>query len=579
MAALATAAGAGVVVAPTAGASTPHTTGPTGPVVRDGAAQPVFSDRAGEWTVKEAWVEVPVDSDRDGRNDRVHVRYARATAATGKLPVIMHASPYFTGVNDVPNHNVDHDLYDPGARSIWTSSPGGARPTAVQLLDPWTSKRWIPRGFAWMEVESLGTGGSTGCPTTGGVNETLGVKAVIDWLNGRATAVDAAGKAVRASFANGNVGMVGTSYDGTLPNAVAATGVDGLKAIIPTSAISDWYGYYRAGGAVVAPEGYQGEDADVLAKFVLTRANPAICRPVIADLARAQDRLTGDLNNFWQGRSYLADVAKVKAAVYVAHGLSDWNVKPSQAGLWYRALRAQGTPAKVYWHQGGHGGEPPVNAQVRWFTRYVLGIRNGVDSEPRALIESPTGINKAYAEWPVPGVRNRSMSFSSFILRAGTPKARMTFADDPRQTLTSFTNAPRRATGLAYESFPIEKATRLSGFPTATLKVSLAQPNANLTVGILDIDKAGRATLVTQGWADPQKRRSLWRTDPITPGAVMTVKVRLEATDHVFAPGHSLALTILQSDHDFTIRPPAGKQVQVDVTRSGITLPLDRPLP
>ena len=293
----------------------------------------------------------------------------------------------------------------------------------------------------------------------------------------------------------------------------------------------------------------------------------------------AHDRLTGDLNNFWQGRSYLADVAKVKAAVYVAHGLSDWNVKPSQAGLWYRALRAQGTPAKVYWHQGGHGGEPPVNAQVRWFTRYVLSIRNGVDSEPRALIESPTGINKAYAEWPVPGVRNRSMSFSSFILRAGTPKARMTFADDPRQTLTSFTNAPRRATGLAYESFPIEKATRLSGFPTATLKVSLAQPNANLTVGILDIDKAGRATLVTQGWADPQNRRSLWRTDPITPGAVMTVKVRLEATDHVFAPGHSLALTILQSDHDFTIRPPAGKQVQVDVTRSGITLPLDRPLP
>ena len=35
------------------------------------------------------------------------------------------------------------------------------------------------------------------------------------------------------------------------------------------------------------------------------------------------------------------------AAVYAAHGLSDWNVKPSQAGRWYRALRAGGVTASA----------------------------------------------------------------------------------------------------------------------------------------------------------------------------------------------------------------------------------------
>lgn len=65
--------------------------------------------------------------------------------------------------------------------------------------------------------------------------------------------------------------MTGASYNGTLPNAVATTGVEGLKTIIPIAAISSWYDYYRANGAVVAPGGYQGEDTDNMAEAVLTR--------------------------------------------------------------------------------------------------------------------------------------------------------------------------------------------------------------------------------------------------------------------------------------------------------------------
>ena len=42
--------------------------------------------------------------------------------------------------------------------------------------------------------------------------------------------------------------MIGKSYDGTLANGVAATGVEGLTTIVPISAISQWYEYSRTGG-------------------------------------------------------------------------------------------------------------------------------------------------------------------------------------------------------------------------------------------------------------------------------------------------------------------------------------------
>src|SRR5947207_1334490 len=107
--------------------------------------------------------------------------------------------------------------------------------------------------YAVPDVDSLGTGGSTGCPTSGARNEQAGAKAVVDWLNGRARGWAPDGTPVTATWSTGNVGMIGQSYDGTLPNMAAATGVKGLKAIVPIAGISSWYDYYRANGGVLAP--------------------------------------------------------------------------------------------------------------------------------------------------------------------------------------------------------------------------------------------------------------------------------------------------------------------------------------
>jgi X-Pro dipeptidyl-peptidase len=180
------------------------------------------------------------------------------------------------------NHNVDFDVMpqegvgQKRAAAARARARGRGRADLPGQLDNY----YVPRGYAVVLGESIGTFSSDGCPDVGGPWETLGTKAVIDWLNGRARGFDAAGNPVSADWTTGAVGMTGVSYNGTLPNQVATTGVEGLKTIIPVSAISSWYDYYRANGLVVAPHSetqgagdnaYLGEDTDVLADFIAAR--------------------------------------------------------------------------------------------------------------------------------------------------------------------------------------------------------------------------------------------------------------------------------------------------------------------
>ena len=51
----------------------------------------------------------------------------------------------------------------------------------------------------------------------------------------------------------------------------------------------------------------------------------------------------------------------------------------------------------AYYHQGGHGGAPPLEMMNKWFTRYLYGVENGVEREPKAWIvrESHAGATTA----------------------------------------------------------------------------------------------------------------------------------------------------------------------------------------
>jgi predicted acyl esterase len=372
---------------------------PAVPTFVNGMSQAVFASGTANYVNHELWVELDTDTDFDGVKDRVHVDVSRPreTDTDGlKVPVIYEDSPYYANSANVINWNVDHEL---GTSPL-------SRPRAADFNSANTSPQistiyestWVPRGFAVVHSESPGTGNSTGCPNSGAPIETHGATAVIDWLNGRRKGYTtrAGTTEVTASWHNGNTAMMGTSYNGTIPIAAASTGVEGLKAIVPISAISDWYDYYRANGSTRAPGGFQGEDLDVLTEYVYSRNDEGphrmICWPTINQIAVAQDRASGNRSAFWDERSYMRDPSKFKAAALVAHGNNDNNVMTKNAAQFYEALKANGVPHQFFFHQGGHGGAPPDWLLNMWFTKYLWGQDNGVENLPKSwVVRSETG--------------------------------------------------------------------------------------------------------------------------------------------------------------------------------------------
>ncbi|RKT82384.1 X-Pro dipeptidyl-peptidase [Saccharopolyspora antimicrobica] len=562
---------------------------PQGPVFEDGEAQPVFDPA--QAVREDLFVTAPVDSDHDGQDDRVHVQVVRPkeTDRGLRVPVVYQASPYFSGGNDVPNHNVDTELHvpeQPGHRSLRTAA-GDQRMSAAADIRWGYEEYLLSRGYAVVYGESLGTGESTGCPTTGAENETIGAKSVVDWLNSRAPGHDAGGAPAKADWATGKVGMMGVSYNGTLPNAVASTGVDGLEAIVPIGAISNWYDYYRGAGAVVAPGGYQGEDADVLAKFVHTRADREPCREVIDQITADQDRITGDYSPFWDERNYLNDVDDVRAAVLAVHGLNDWNVKTGQAAQWYEALRERDVPHKIWWHQSGHTDplglrkEEWLRELNRWFTRYLYQVPNGVEGEPRATVQREDGSWVEEAEWPAPQAAEATLrptpggSDRGGLTTASSPhRAVESLRDDATRTAEDLAAAPSSPNRLAYFGEPLAERARVSGTVRASLALAFDRPAANVTALLVDQAPDGSVSVVTRGWADPQNRDAIDRTSPIEPGQTYQIEVAMQPDDYVFAPGHRLGIVVLSSDHDFTLRPKPGTGLSLELSRTAITLPL-----
>jgi X-Pro dipeptidyl-peptidase len=567
--------------------------------VANGVSQPQFDlANAVEETL---FVQTPVDTDRDGERDRVRLQLSRPgeTETRGiKVPVIFEHSPYRYNGGDAQNHNVDFDVLPqegirPHGQGTDSAREALGAPRPAPDLPGSLDNYWVPRGYAVVLGESVGTGFSDGCPTVGDDKETLGTRAIIDWLNGRAPAWNEAGERVDADWTTGDVGMTGVSYNGTLPNMVATTGVEGLRTIVPVSAISSWYDYYRANGLVRAPHsnrsgvgenGFQGEDLDVLA-FFTEGPRLAECRFQTDELLREGDRTTGDYNRYWDERDYLHQARGVEASVFVVHGLEDYNVMGSAYAKWWSKLAKYHVPRKIWLHKDGHGGPRGTSDYQltlnRWMDYWLFGLDNGIMSEPTADVQRPDGSYEKYANWPVPGTREASLHLAapSSLSPHRSAGPDQSFVDRGRELDTDVALLgnptepnPNR---LAYVSAPLADGAHLSGTPSVSLRASVDNRYAaNLTAVVVDYAPDGSATMVTRGWTDVQNRRSLSRSTPIHQGQEYQFDWPLEPDDYVFAPGHRVGVVIVSTDMHYTLRPLPGTKLTVDPDRSTVSLPI-----
>jgi X-Pro dipeptidyl-peptidase len=570
------------------------------PIFENGEAQiiPELKDSS-LWIRHDLWVETEFDTDGDGKKDRMHVDVTRPkqTETEGlRLPVIYASSPYYAGTAGMAPGlfwDVKHELGESAKpRTHVEVTRRGQRP----IISNDEIMQWVPRGYIVVHSSSPGTGLSDGSPTVGGDNESLAPKAVIEWLTGKDNGYTSrdGNEKVMAFWSTGKVGMTGTSYNGTLPVAAATTGVPGLEAIIPIAPNTSYYHYYRSHGLVRSPGGYLGEDIDVLYDFIHSgdESKREYSNKTVRDteMAQGMDRATGDYNDFWAGRDYLNDMEPFKAALLMSHGFNDWNVMPEHSYRIYDAARTKGVPAMIYYHQNGHGGPPPFSMMNRWFTRYLHGVENGVENEPRAWIvrenddrSNPT----AYADYPNPAASDVSLYLKGDAPAAGALSLTKT-ASGTKETLVdnySFSGSVLAQADytnhrLIYLTPVLKEAIHLSGIPKITVKLASSKPAANLSVWLVSLPwSEGRNTkitdnIITRGWADPQNHESMEKSEPLVPGEFYEITFDLQPDDQIIPAGQQIGLMIFSSDQEFTILPKPGTELTIDLDGTVLTLPI-----
>ncbi|MGV9850927.1 Xaa-Pro dipeptidyl-peptidase [Streptomyces sp. NPDC003442] len=575
-------------------------------------SRPVYSY---ENAIRESvWVDTTIDGDADGRTDRVAVDIVRPRepAAQGRrVPVIMDASPYYSCCGR-------------GNESQTKTYDAAGNPVRFPLF---YDNYFVPRGYATVLVDLAGTNRSDGCVDVGGRSDILSAKAVVDWLNGRATGyrTRTGGQTVKASWTNGATGMIGKSYDGTIANGVAATGVKGLKTVVPIGAISSWYDYYFAKGAALFDSGPDG-----LSDAVESDDARARCAAVQKRLVEGAPR-NGDWTDLWTDRTYVPDADKVRASVFAVHGAQDLNVRTKHLGQWWNALADAGVERKIWLSQTGHvdpfdyrRGEW-VRTLHRWFDHYLLGVDNGIEREPMADVERAPDQWSTDRVWPPSGTRQTTLRPRSGATAGvgvlGTeraePGATETFTDDPALSEADWSAAIDTPTpGKAgFTTGPLTKDLRLSGSGTVTVTATPSTTSAHLSAVLVDLgpatirdytaagegittldrrtcwgsgtegdsacfketaaDKADvDYTVFSRGWADLGHSADDGKGRPLTPGKAYTITLDLAATDHVVPAGHRLGLIIAGTDAGLIEPPSTTPRLTLDLPRTSARLPL-----
>jgi predicted acyl esterase len=251
-----------------------------------------------------------------------------------------------------------------------------------------TQNFFAPRGYAYAQFDVVGTRESGGCYDYGGVRERETGKAVIDFLGSQ-------------DWSNGNVGMIGGSYDGTTQIAAAIEQPEHLKAIIPQVAIDRWYDYAYGGGIRYLLNSEEPTDEGFDTPFAFdfgfgiippTSAEPASA-PVLAERINPCDRIEHTergyeadpvYDEFWLERDYRQHADKIQAATFIEAGWLDHNVKHWDSTQLWESLPAD-LPKKLVMGQWPHSSsqfEDAENMYHAWFDEWLLGFDTGVMDLP-----------------------------------------------------------------------------------------------------------------------------------------------------------------------------------------------------
>ena len=509
------------------------------PVFENGLAQPVFKFTDGKTGEKYdpatssivrycVYVESDYDMDGDGKRDLVKafIQVPRsAVEGNYKAATLYEARPYCAGVQaDGYDHmkEVESKEYRKIDKEVPARIPEGmisamdlalkADPADWYYPDKGNNNSmvyenldnfnyYLVRGFAVVVSAGFGALGSDGFNYVGSEYERDAFKSVVEWLHGdRVAYADREGKIeTKADWANGNVAMTGRSYAGTMPFAVATTGVEGLKTIVPVAGIADWYTQQNMQGA----QRYWPKEMlnSFLAYFCSSRYNDeTLSEKQLDDIAAFHHELSlqqlkcgFDYDpDFWGSGNYRLHADQIKCSALIVHGFNDENVSTKQFEMMHTAFEQAGQTVKLILHQGPHITPTMANKNYgilidgkfyddivnEWISHYLYGVENGAEKMPEVLAQT----NYDQKKWEVESawetehtMKLASKEESKTVIDTDWEKAGVSAENFDDVMAQKSTNMAQR-----YVTDTFEEAVTVQGTVCLNLKAALKDGNIEM---------------------------------------------------------------------------------------------------
>ena len=397
-------------------------------------------------------------------------------------------------------------------------------------------------------------------------------------------------------WCDGNVGMVGISYFGSMQVLAAAERPPSLKAIFVSGGHYDFYETTYHGGVMwfmprAAREGRGGDSGWAFTDRVRSRM--------------VENHSPEELKELVARRLEDPDVAAWPNLVHVLHYPTNHEawfdiVMNELDGGWYeernpinlaasidipvwvqldqgRGWTLDGTIELFQALQGPKkldiGPYPPMQSRpfieehdkmFRWYDYWIKGIDNGVMDEPAVsvFVEGSREVVTA-DQWPPKDVEHRSL-----YLR---PRRKLSAEPEPMGTQHAapdgFYQAPLTVTDkveiLDWSTEPFEKATEMIGAGAAHLFAEIDQQDTNFILRLWDAAPNGSRQLITTGYLKASHRELDDRTTegnpyhphtravPVEPGTIEEYVLRLYPFASTFQPGHRLVVE-LSNDEPLT---------------------------
>ncbi|MGB1586873.1 MAG: CocE/NonD family hydrolase, partial [Thermoplasmatota archaeon] len=429
---------------------------------------------------------------------------------------------------------------------------------------------FVPHGYAVAQISVFGSGRSNHCFDMFGLSEQLGVHGAVEWLGGQA-------------WSNGNVGLIGRSYDGSTPWMAAAHASEGsaLKTIVPISGLSGlqdlvtWNGASETRVALFQNVIYAtfGLEPGADPEFANQIARRATCPDWTTSTAwGAAGYLEGDgvvdvEGSYWQERN-MGDrvIENYRGSVYMIHGLQDDNVDPHAGWILHKILEDGGWETKGLYGQwyhsypdrpGEHGGanQEPRNSVrydwaqdlLEWFDHYLKG-----SSEKPALIVE---VQEHSGAWRVDDKLQPSNSrFDELPLSGG----------DIQVT---------PAAGGTVALGPFDEDLVMGGLSTLKLSVTPLGPGGQIFVNLINMETGEDFGL---SYGVMELRHATGQFAPVVPGQTMDIEIPIQYFSDVLPAGDRLGVVLSATGNNY-LPSPVVTPVTVHADASSLSLSVVEP--